>query len=736
MEKKLYSHMNWPKIEAIIYSEDDNPHLVLGKSTCMGGTLFQTFQPQALRVFVSYNEERKQVEMLKVEKEGYFAIMVPERSVMEYIYLIENEDGTIKKMKDPYQFQPIIDAGTIEGIERGMDYEIYQTLGAHEKVIHNTPGVLFSAWAPNALRVSVVGDFNHWDGRRNPMRRLYQSGVFELFIPDVKMGDVYKFEIKLNNSLTYLKADPYAFEMQTAPFFASIVSSINNNYLWTDKNWLQSRKTINYDNKCMNILELNFAFFKKESGYYTYHEMASPIIEYVKKMHYTHIEIMPIMEYFEEECFGYKTTNFYAPTSRFGKPEGLKYFVDLCHSENIGVIFDWIPGEFSKENHGLIGFDGTGLYEHQNDLQGENYKNNTKKFNLGRNEVTNFLIANALYWIEKFHADGLCLHGVGEMLYLDYGKKEGEWIPNIYDGNENLDAIKFLKDLNCIVKKRNKGVFTIAEDSTKWPMVTAAIKDGGLGFDFKWNVAWTYDMLGYFAKDPMFRSNVYNEFMVSMVYAYSERYMIGFTHHEMVNAKASLFERMYGNPKEKYANMRAMYSYMFFHPGKKMMFLDHNPITLQSWNVNKNAYMQEFNEEIMQFYTFMEEIHNFYQKEPALFQYDYQTKGFQWVNSICQKDCIYSFVRKGKETKEILFIICNFENKEVIKKDVGVPFYGKYKEVFNSSLIKYGGELEKTARKKNAQTKDADGMQYSIKVHLEPLSVSVYKVEMDKLKNK
>jgi 1,4-alpha-glucan branching enzyme len=339
--------------------------------------------------------------------------------------------------------------------------------------------------------------------------------------------------------------------MQSLPDTAAVVSPLNKRFAWSDKNWISTRKKTDYKDKQMNILEVNFALFSKKNGYFTYKEMAEQLITYAKKMRYTHIECMPIMEYFDDASLGYKTSNYYAPTSRYGKPDDLKYFINFCHSENIGVILDWVPGEFSKENHGLIGFDGTGLYEHENEKQGENYSNNTKRFNYGRKEVSNFLIANALYWIEKYHVDGLRLNKVGEMLYLDYDKNDGEWIPNIFGGNENLEAVDFIKNLNAIVKKRNKGIITIAEDSTKWPNVTESVNNDGLGFDFKWNVGWTYDMLGFFEKDPIYRPNVYNEFTFSMLYAYSEQFILCFTHQEMLYSKASLYERMYGNKAEK-----------------------------------------------------------------------------------------------------------------------------------------------------------------------------------------
>lgn len=734
MKNKLLTYMNWPIIESIVYSEEDNPHTVLGKTVCSAGSIFQTFQPHANKVFIKYTNDKNPQEMIKVEEEGYFAALIKEKKINDYTFLIENEDGIKYESISPYDFPPLLKQSEIKKIEDGDLLDIYNVLGAHEQVVNGIKGVRFAVWAPNALRMSVVGSFNQWDGRIHQMRRIYNSSLFELFIPNVKSGENYKYEVKLKNSLTYLKNDPYAKKINIQNDNACIIVPTDDGFKWTDKAWINKREKEIKTNKPFNIMEINFELFYKQLDSYSLKEKTEELICFVKKMNYTHIQCNILMDYNkvnDEKII----SNFYALNPEYALDEELKYFINQCHKDEIGVIFDWNIVGFSKDLHSLMGFDGTSLYEHANNLQGDNYKHDMKVFNYARNEVANFILSNALYWIEKFHIDGLCLKRVGEMLYLDYGKEFGDWIPNLYGGNENIEAIDFLKNLNLILKKKNKGILTIADDSTKFPNVTGSVKEDGLGFDYKWNLNWTTDMLGFFAKDPKFRKNVYNEFTFSMLYAYSEKFILSFSEQEMLHARQTFLKRMYGDKNDKLANLRAMYTYMILHPGKKMTFLDYDPFLRKPWKILQDQYSFEA-DEIEQISNFIQSLHELYKSENSLWLYDYDPKGFEWINAVAVDDCLYTFSRSGKKIEDKLFVVCNFSNKAMVKKAVGVPFVGKFKEIFNSDSVKFGGSTNKVARKKTSKEKKIDGMKYSINVDLEPLSVAVFKYEKNDQKKK
>ncbi len=710
MQKKLYPYMNWPMIESIVYSEEDQPHTVLGKSVCKAGTIFQTFQPNALKVWVIFGPKNTKLEMVKIDEMGFFAAITEQKKVKEYEYVVEKRDGSKEVILDPYQFEEVIKKSDIEKFEKGEHYEIYRILGAHEQIQEGIQGILFAVWAPNAKRVSVVGDFNDWDGRVHQMRRIYSSGVFELFIPHLQTNCVYKYEIKLKNTLTYLKADPYTTKTEMPPNSASIVDT-DEKFSWTDQKWISERK--NYDIKKMpvSIMEINFLYLQKEFSKKSFLKVAEEVVHYALKMQYTHIECEPFLEFVNEDEICEQTSQFYAVSRRYGGSYYFKYFVNLCHEHGLGVVADWNCSSFPKDLYGLNGFDGTALYGHENEKLGENFRNGTKNFNYGRNEVRNFLLANALYLIHEFHFDGLKLCHVGEMLYLDYGKSDNQWLPNIYGGNENLEAIRFLQDLNNLVHKEVKGVFTIADDSTKWMNTTGSLNDGGLGFDLKWNYGWTYDMLGFFEKDPKYRSKVYNEFMFSTIYACAENYQLFLSHKEAHHTKDGLLNRMYGDVKQKESNLRGLISYMYIHPGKKLMY----QYSLGEDNALINQMLLELN--------------TIYRTEPALYDNDKNEHGFEWIDSVDTDSCVYTFVRKGKGQDSWIFCVCNFSSREYKAKLIGVPYMGKYKEFFNSSMVKYGGEKEKLSRKRTSNKVAKDGMTQSIKLDLLPGSVSLLKLE-------
>ncbi len=729
MNKRIYKLMNWPEIEGIVYSESDNPHEILGAHVNGSSVLVQTFWPGAKSVRLQLIDGDKSYKMEMVDEEGYFAALLPGKNPPAYEYIIEAQDGSLKKRKDAYNFKPQITKQDTEKFNAGINYSIYEKLGAHPMTIDGVEGVSFAVWAPNALRVSVVGDFNGWDGRIHQMRRLWDSGIFELFIPDVKEGDCYKFEIKAKGGLTFMKADPYAFGQQLRPDNASIVRNLNNGFVWEDEKWLKDRSKIQATDKPMNVYEVYLgSFAKPEDGreYYNYKELAPKLISYVKKMGYTHIEIMPVMEHPLDASWGYQVIGYYAPTSRYGTADDFKFFMNEMHKAGIGVILDWVPAHFPRDTYGLSGFDGTCLYEHQDPRQGFHPHWGTLIYNYGRPEVTNYLVANALYWVEQYHADGIRIDAVASMLYLDYGKNDGEWIANIYGGNENLEAVEFIKHLNSIMKKRNKGVLMIAEESTAWPKITGELEDGGLGFDLKWNMGFMNDYLDYIKTDPYFRSGKHNELTFSMIYAYSEKFMLVFSHDEVVHGKATLLGKMPGERKEQFANMRLTYAYHMTHPGKKLFFMGQDIGEYDEFNESRAVEWELLEQDgHKQLNKFIADMNKLYTSAPALYSKDDSWDGFEWINCITPNACMLSYLRKADKAGDTLVVVANFANAEQ-KFRVGVPYEGKYTEIINTDDKKYGGSG--TVNKKVCRTIDTewDGKPYAIDMVSAPLSVSIF----------
>ena len=584
MEKTLYDMMDWAGIEELVYSEASDPHRLLGAHETEHGVLVQVFIPTAEKVQVNWGG--KQYEMELADEAGFFAVLIPEKKIRAYTLTVTYDNETVQEIRDPYAYGQQIPEEKLKEFAAGVCYDIYETLGAHAKTIDGVEGVLFAVWAPCAMRVSVVGDFNLWDGRRHQMQKLGDSGVFELFIPGLGKGTIYKYEVKTRSGDAMLKADPYGTYTEMRPNNASVVWDVNG-YDWSDKIWMENREKTQGKDKPMSIYEVHLGSWIRKpleedkdgdpvagSEFYNYRELAVRLAEYVREMGYTHVELLPVMEHPLDASWGYQVTGYYAPTSRYGTPEDFQYFMDYMHEHGIGVILDWVPAHFPKDLVGLACFDGTHVYEHADPRQGEHPHWGTLIYNYGRPQVSNFLIANALYWAEKFHADGIRMDAVASMLYLDYGKQDGEWVPNIYGGNENLEAVEFLKHLNSIFKKKHPGAVLIAEESTAWPQVTGDVKEGSLGFDYKWNMGWMNDFLGYMQYDPYFRCHHYGELTFSMLYAYSEDFVLVFSHDEVVHGKGSMAGKMPGETLEtKYSNLRAAYGYMMTHPGKKLLFM-------------------------------------------------------------------------------------------------------------------------------------------------------------------
>ena len=613
-------------------------------------------------------------------------------------------------------------------------YDIYKKLGAHVTTQGKKQGVYFAVWAPNAAKVAVVGEFNDWATDANPMKKTGPIGVWETFVPGAAVGDFYKFYIKAQDGRDLFKADPYANWSEMRPGNASRVADISG-FKWTDSAWIKNRQESDPKEKAVAIYEMHPGSWRKHpateqdpDGFYSYREIAHTLTEYVKRMGYTHVELMGIAEHPFDGSWGYQVSGYYAPTSRYGKPEDFKYLVNYLHKNKIGVILDWVPAHFPKDAHGLAEFDGTCLYEHADPRQGEHPDWGTKIFNYGRNEVKNFLIANALYWVEEFHVDGLRVDAVASMLYLDYGKSDGQWVANKYGGNQNLEAIEFFKHLNTLVRGRNKGVMMIAEESTAWPKVTGDVeKENGLGFSFKWNMGWMHDFLEYMKLDPIYRKYNHNKMTFSMTYAFSENYILVLSHDEVVHLKCSMINKMPGLYDDKFENLKAGYSFMFGHPGKKLLFMGQDFGQFQEWSEARELDWYLLREERhQQLQEYVKDMLHMYKKYPALCANDNGYEGFEWINADDGDRSIYSFIRWSPTKRNNLLFVCNFTPVE--RKDfmVGVPKKKQYKLILNSADPKYGGSFETEDTVFKAVQGECDGQDYHIEYPLPAYGVAVF----------
>lgn len=614
----------------------------------------------------------------------------------------------------------------------GTHYEIYNKMGAHKAVKDGQEGVYFAVWAPHAKDIFVVGDFNDWKAYGYDMKPVSDGGIYELFIPGAKAGQMYKFLIVTPQGEAIYKADPYANEAQLRPDNASIITDLTG-FHWTDKSWVEKKKKENHLESPMAIYECHLGSWKKKEdgtkdGFMNYREIAPELADYVKDMGYTHVELMGIAEYPFDGSWGYQVTGYYAPTKRYGTPKDFMYFVDYMHSKGIGVILDWVPAHFPKDENGLARFDGTCLYEHADPRQGEHPHWGTLIYNYGRPEVANFLTANALFWIEQYHADGIRMDAVASMLYLDYGKQDGEWVANMYGGNENLEAIAFLRDLSDVMHERNKGALLIAEESTAWPKVTEPSTVDGLGFDLKWNMGWMNDFTTYMQTDPLFRKGRHGMLTFSMIYAYSEKFVLVFSHDEVVHLKGSMFAKMPGEPEEKYANLRVAYGFMMAHPGKKLLFMGQEFAQETEWNEKQELPWEQAEEpDHKALQQYVKALNTFYQEHPAWYETDFDAEGFEWLSSMDADHSIITFMRYDAKKEERLLVVCNFTPVTYENFKIGVPVAGKYKEIFNSDQISFGGTGCINARQKSAKKIPWDGREYSLTISVPPLGMSVYR---------
>ena len=727
MGDKVYDYMDWAEIEAVMYSEEKYPRNILGPRMTEDGLLIQCYFPGFDAVSVRTPNTDETYAMIQ-EEEGYFAALIPVEAVVPYEF-IAVRDGVESVWKDAYAYPCQITEKEEQQFNAGICYNIYEKLGAHPMTVDGTDGTYFAVWAPNAMRVSVVGDFNDWDGRRHQMHCQDASGIFELFIPGIQAGEIYKYEIKAQGGLTYLKADPYANASELRPNNASVVADLRN-YEWRDQKWMKERKKLQSEKNPMYIYEMHLGSWRKPDDgryFYNYREIAPMLVEYVKEMGYTHVELMPVMEHPLDESWGYQVTGYYAPTSRYGTPEDFMNFIDTLHEAGIGVILDWVPAHFPRDTFGMSAFDGTCLYEHLDPRKGAHPHWGTLIYNYGRPQVTNFLISNAIFWAEKYHADGIRMDAVASMLYLDYGKNDGEWVANIYGGNENLEAIEFLKHLNSVFKKKYPGVMMIAEESTAWPKITGDLDDDGLGFDYKWNMGWMNDFIGYMKNDPIYRGSHHGELTFSMIYAYSEKFLLSLSHDEVVHGKCSLLNKMPGELPQKLANLRAAYAFMAAHPGKKLLFMGQDFAQPEEWSEQTGLHWELLQQtEHKQMQEYMKTLLAFYKFHPALYERDFVPEGFEWINFTEWEKNIVSFLRKTRKSEEMLLVVCNFSDVTYEDYQVGVPYAGKYKEIFNSDAKNFGGEGVTNPRVKMAKKEECDERKYSIRIKVPALGVSIF----------
>lgn len=733
-KRKAVFAINWMEVDALVQGIHNNPHHILGMHECIDDLYINAYLPGAKVVNAIEVSTRKKYTLVSERVPGFFSVVIKDKKPFEYKLNVRFDNGDEVTYFDPYVFEPVIDPIDISLFNEGKHYSIYEKMGAHPMTVDGVEGVLFAVWAPNADRVSVVGNFNNWDGRRHPMRKLDYSGIYELFIPGKLVGEIYKYEIKAKSGQVFMKSDPYAFSSEVRPANASRIVDIS--YKWKDAAWMEKREDKNTDEQPMAIYEMHLGSWKRPTDgreFYNYRDIASLLADYLLMMNYNYVELMPIMEHPYDPSWGYQVTGYYAPTSRYGSPADFMYFVDYLHSKGIGVILDWVPAHFPKDEHGLGRFDGTALYEHEDPKRGEHPHWGTYIYNYGRNEVRNFLVANALYWAEKYHIDGIRIDAVASMLYLDYGRGDGEWLPNIYGGNENLEAIDFIKELNSKMHELHKGVIMIAEESTAWPMMTHPVEAGGLGFDYKWNMGWMNDFLNYMKLDPLYRKYHHNDLTFSMVYAYSEKFILVLSHDEVVHEKGSMIAKMPGGYEDKFSNLRVAYGYMMTHPGKKLLFMGQEIAQFAEFNEDAEVDWSLFEFDAHVFMQgYVKELNELYKTEPALYELDSSPEGFTWINCNSANTSLLSYVRKGKKESDTLLIICNFTPMEHKAYKLATPSGGRWQEIFSSDNSRYGGEGRNNKTVKQAKKAECDGQEHYISVTVPPLSISVFKKKIGK----
>lgn len=725
------------EVDSLVNARNALPHQYLGMHPLGDGSgvVARALIPNAVRVeVVPVHEKAKPTFPLeRVHEAGLFeGISKKTSQIYAYDLRISDVHGNTWQERDPFSFLPTVTESELYLFGQGNELFIYDKLGAQIRNVDGLWGVSFAVWAPHAQRVSVVGDFNHWDGRRHPMRQLGSSGVWEIFLPGVGEGAHYKYEIRNTYGHVVLKTDPYGFFFEMPPKTASIVWNTRK-FSWSDDQWMKHRREYNGFRSPISIYELHLASWRKKSGYesYSYRELAGPLIDYIRRMGFTHVELMPLAEHAYFPSWGYQVTGFYAPTSRHGVPDDFQYLVNALHDAGIGILMDWVPAHFPRDEFALARFDGTALYEHEDPKKGAHQDWGTLIFNYGRHEVNNFLCANALFWMDRFHMDGLRVDAVASMLYLDYSRTGDQWIPNEYGGRENLEAIAFLQKSNHLVHTRFPGAMTIAEESTAWPQVTRPPYIGGLGYSFKWNMGWMHDTLNYFKRDSIYRKYHQNDLTFAMLYHHHENFILPLSHDEVVHGKRSLLGRMPGDDWQRFANLRTLLGYQWMFPGKKLLFMGGEFGQSNEWNANAELdwWLLEAGPYHRGLQQYVEDLNRFYKEESALWEADYDIEGFFWLDCSDHDNCVMSFVRQTKDGSRKILVLLNLTPVPRFPYRIGLPAGGFWHEVLNSDATIYGGSNMGNWGGVMAQTQPSHGQEWSAEFALPPLSITAFRHE-------
>jgi 1,4-alpha-glucan branching enzyme len=707
-------------LQRLVEARHHDPFAALGRHPAHGGNVFRALLPQAETVRVGENGP----EMRRIPNTDLFEATLKDDAAIPAHYRLHwvDKSGAAHSHIDPYTFPPQLADFDLYLFGEGKHWHIYRILGAHPHTVEGIGGTLFATWAPNAERVSVVGDFNGWDGRAHPMRARGGSGVWELFIPEMAPGTLYKFEIRNRQQGTILlKTDPYGQAFEVRPKNASIVVS-GNEYGWADDDWIEARKNRDWLHEPLSVYEVHLGSWQQDAdgGFLNYRDLAERLVAYVTAHGFTHIELLPITEHPFDGSWGYQTTGYFAPTSRFGTPDDFRWFVDYCHQNGIGVFLDWVPAHFPKDAHGLAWFDGTPLYEHEDPRLGEHRDWGTLIYNFGRNEIRNFLVGSALFWLEEFHLDGLRVDAVASMLYLDYSREAGDWIPNKYGGNENLEAIAFLRELNTVTHQQFPGTLIMAEESTAWPQVTRPTWTGGLGFSMKWNMGWMHDTLLYMSKDPIHRHYHHDQLTFGLLYAFTENFILPFSHDEVVHGKQSMLHKMPGDEWQRFANLRLLYTFMFTYPGKKLLFMGCEFGQGDEWNAAKPLDWRLLDYPYHQGVAkLIGDLNRLYTDMPALHRHDFEPQGFEWIDCHDAPQSVLSYIRRTQD--EFAAMVFNYTPIPRHNYRIGVPEPGVYREVFNSDSVYYGGGNIGNPPVE-AEAREWMGRPYSINITLPPLA--------------
>jgi 1,4-alpha-glucan branching enzyme len=737
MEKSVRTQLSLQGISRLVDGTMDNPAQMLGPHPITCGDReaisVRAFLPESDRVWLVDKVHDEVRPMRRVHPSGFFEAIcpIPASQAANYRLRVASKNGEITEMHDPYAVEPLLTEFDLFLFGEGRNWKLYDKMGAHTRTVDDVAGVNFAVWAPNAESVQVVGDFNHWNGNQHSMRKHIPAGVWELFVPNIADGEKYKFRIKMRGGHSIDKTDPYGFYAELPPRTASIVTSLDT-YSWNDEAWLDQRAARDPLRQAINVYELHLGSWRRDPaghhGWMNYRKIAHQLVDYCRDMGFTHVELMPISEHPFTGSWGYQTVGYFGVTSRYGTAEDFMYFVDHCHQNGIGVILDWVPAHFPKDAHGLREFDGSALYEHADPRQGEHPDWGTMIFNYGRNEVRNFLTSNALFWMDKYHIDGLRVDAVASLLYLDYSRNDGEWIPNAYGGRENLEAIHMLREFNEQAHGQYPGILTLAEESTAWPGVSRPTSCGGLGFSIKWNMGWMNDTLRYMRHEPIHRQYHHDELTFSLIYAFTENFTLPLSHDEVVHGKGSLISQMSGDLWQKFANLRLLYSYMWTHPGKKLLFMGCEFAQWHEWD-----YDSEIQWELLEWEThrgvkkMLADLNHLVINEPALHEVDFSGDGFEWIDCMNRHDSITVFLRKALDPKDYVVVANNFT--PVVREGyrIGVPQAGFYKEIFNSDSSYYAGSNVGNATQVEATAIPHQGRPASILINLPPLATVVLK---------